>query len=94
MAKPKADLPPPEAILALADGEGRLTLRVTPGARIEMVAIEAGRLVVKVRAKPEDGKANAAVLDLLASALGIATSRLRLLRGATGRDKQVQIVTP
>lgn len=94
MARPKADLPSPAAILALADGEGRLTLRVTPGARIETVAIEAGRLLVKVRAKPEDGKANAAVLDLLARALGIATSRLRLLRGATGRDKQVQIASP
>ncbi|MDT9013612.1 MAG: hypothetical protein RL671_2281 [Pseudomonadota bacterium] len=94
MARPKADLPPAAAILALADGEGRLTLRVTPGARVEAVAIEAGRVVVKVRAKPEDGKANAAVLDLLATALGVATSRLRLLRGATGRDKQVQLVAP
>jgi uncharacterized protein YggU (UPF0235/DUF167 family) len=91
MARPKADLPPAAAILALADGEGRLALRVTPGARIETVAIEDGRLVVKVRAKPEDGKANAAVLDLLATALGVATSRLHLLRGATGRDKLVQL---
>lgn len=94
MARPKADLPPAAAILALADGEGRLTLRVTPGARVEAVAIEAGRVAIKVRAKPEDGKANAAVLDLLATALGVATSRLRLLRGATGRDKQVQLVAP
>ncbi|NBW74204.1 MAG: DUF167 domain-containing protein [Sphingomonadaceae bacterium] len=94
MARPKADLPPAAAILALADGEGRLTLRVTPGARVETLAIEDNRLTLKVRAKPEDGKANAAVLELLARALGIATSRLRLLRGATGRDKQVQIVAP
>jgi len=94
MARPKADLPPATAILALADNEGRLVLRVTSGARVETIAIEDGRLIVKVRAKPEDGKANSAVLDLLASALGIATSRLRLLRGATGRDKQVQIVAP
>lgn len=94
MARAKADLPPADAILALADGEARLTLRVTPGARVETIAIEDGRLIVKVRAKPEDGKANAAVLDLLASALGIATSRLRLLRGATGRDKQIQIAAP
>lgn len=94
MARPKADLPPAAAILALADGEGRLTLRVTPGARVETLAIEDNRLTVKVRAKPEDGKANAAVLELLARALGMATSRLRLLRGATGRDKQIQIVAP
>ena len=92
MARPKPDLPPAAAILALADGEGRLTLRVTPGARVETIMIEGGRVQIKVRAKPEDGKANGAVLELLADALGLATSRLRLLRGATGRDKQVQIV--
>ena len=91
MARPKAELPSAAAILALADADGRLALRVTPGARTESLALENGRLLVKVRAKPEDGKANAAVLDLLAGALGIATSRLRLLRGATGRDKLVQI---
>lgn len=92
MARPKVDLPPAEAIRALADDEGRLSVRVTPGARTEAVAIADGCLLVKVRTKPEDGKANAAVLDLLARALGLATSRLRLLRGATGRDKLVQIV--
>jgi hypothetical protein len=75
----------------LADAEGRLALRVTPGARTQAIEIAAGRLTVKVRAKPHDGAANDAVLALLAEALGIATSRLRLLRGATGRDKLVQL---
>ena len=91
MAKPKPDLPPAGAIRALADGEGRLALRVTPGARSESIAIEDGRLSVKVRAKPQDGAANDAVLSLLAGALGVAPSRLRLLRGATSRDKLVGI---
>lgn len=91
MAKPKPDLPPAEAVRALADGEGRLAVRVTPGARVETLEIVDGRLVVKVRAKPEDGKANDAVLALLAKALGLGTSRLRLLRGATSREKLVGI---
>jgi hypothetical protein len=91
MAKPKPDFPPSDAIRALADGEGRLALRVTPGARVEGVELGEGLLLIKVRAKPEGGKANDAVLDLVARALGVATSRLRLLRGATGRDKLVQI---
>lgn len=91
MAKPKPDLPPPEAIRALADGEGRLALRVAPGVRTQAIEIAAGRLTVKVRARPHDGAANEAVLALLAEALGTATSRLRLLRGATGRDKLVQL---
>ncbi len=91
MARPKADLAPAEAIRALADDEGRLALRVTPGARVESVAIGDGKVLIKVRAKPEDGKANEAVLALLADALGVATSRLQMLRGATGRDKLVRI---
>lgn len=75
----------------MADDKGRLTLRVTPGARSEGVAIGDGLLLMKVRARPTDGEANRAVLALLAKALGTATSRLRLLRGATGRDKLVQL---
>jgi uncharacterized protein YggU (UPF0235/DUF167 family) len=58
--------------------EGRLALRVTPGSRTESVEIGRDALLVKVRAKPQDGAANAAVLALLAEALGIATSRLRM----------------
>jgi uncharacterized protein YggU (UPF0235/DUF167 family) len=92
MARPKADFPPPEAIRALADAEGRLALRVTPGARIEGIELSEGVLLVKVRDKPQDGKANQAVLELLAEALGVATSRLQLLRGATGRDKLVRLL--
>ena len=91
MAKPKPDLPAAGAIRALADGEGRLALRVTPGSRTESMEIVEGRLLVKVRARPQDGAANAAVLALLALALGVAASRLQMLRGATARDKLVRI---
>lgn len=91
MARPKAEHPSPEAIRALADAEGRLALRVTPGARSEGIEIGEGVVLVKVRTKPQDGKANEAVLELLAEALGVATSRLQLLRGATGRDKLVRL---
>ena len=45
---------------------------------------------MKIRAKPQDGAANEAVLALLARALGVGTSRLALLRGATSREKLVQ----
>ena len=91
MAKAKPDFPPADEIRARADAAGRLAVRVTPGARSEAIELADGRVLVKVRAKPQDGAANAAVLALLAEALGVATSRLRLLRGATGRDKLVQL---
>lgn len=91
MVKPKTELPPAATIRALADAEGRLAVRVTPGTRSETLEIAEGRLLAKVRAKPEDGKATAAVLELLARALEIAPSRLSLLRGATSREKLLQI---
>jgi uncharacterized protein YggU (UPF0235/DUF167 family) len=91
VARPKAELPPAGAIRALADDSGRLALRVTPGARSERLEVGEGVLHVKVRAKAKDGEANVAAMALLGEALGVATSRLRLLRGATGRDKLVQL---
>lgn len=66
-------------------------MRVTPGARSESLEIVGGRLLAKVRAKPEDGMATGAVLDLIADALSIAPSRVQLLRGATSREKLIQI---
>ena len=91
MARPKPDLPPAEAVRALIDAEGRLAVRVTPGARQEGLEIAEGRLIAKVRAKPQDGEATAAVLGLIAAALGCAPSRVTLLRGATSREKLVSV---
>jgi len=91
MAKPKPTLPAAEVIRALVDGEGRLPVRVTPGARVETLEVSEGRLLAKVRAKPEDGKANDAVIHLVASALNLAASRVRLLRGATSREKMLAV---
>lgn len=91
MARPRAMLPDAEALRAMVDAEGALALRVTPGAKVEALDIVEGRLTAKVRAQPEDGKANAAVRDLLARALGVAPSRLELLRGASSREKQFRV---
>lgn len=66
-------------------------MRVTPGARSEGIEIEEGRVSVKVRAKPEDGKATTAVLELLALALEVAPSKVEMLRGATSREKLFRI---
>lgn len=67
-------------------------LRVTPRARREEITRDATGLKVAVFAPPEDGKANAAVQALLAQALGVAKSRLVLVRGATSREKVFRLV--
>ena len=87
MARPKPALPSAEAIRSLVDTDGRLAVRVTPGARGEALEVSGGKLIAKVRAKPEGGKANDAVISLVANAVGLAPSRITLLRGATSREK-------
>lgn len=68
-----------------------ITVRATPKAARNRIVVEEGTLKIYVTAAPENGKANAAVQKLLAKSLGIAKSRLRLVRGATSRSKVFQI---
>lgn len=72
----------------LAREGAEIAVRVTPRAsRNAVILTEDGAIKVTVTVVPEDGKANAAVQKLLAKALGVAKSRLVLIRGATARDK-------
>ncbi len=69
-----------------------LTIRAQPKARrTEIRGLHGNALKISVSAPPEDGKANEALLHFLAKKLSIARSRLTLLSGTTGRDKQVLI---
>ena len=79
---------------AVADGV-RIAVRLTPkSARDQIEGLSATRdgrpaLAVKVRAVPEKGAANAALLRLLAEALGLAPGRLSLVGGPRDRHKTV-----
>lgn len=87
MARPKPDLPPKAQIAALIDADGRLSIKATPGARVESLSVSEDVLHAKVRAKPQDGAANIAIAELIARGLGLAASRVILSRGATSRNK-------
>lgn len=71
----------------LARPGAEIAVRVTPRASRNAVVLDGETIRVLVTVVPEDGKANAAVVKLLAKALGVAKTRLALLRGATSRDK-------
>ncbi len=76
---------------ALAVPGAEIVVRATPNAGREQVTLDGTRFVIRVTVTPEDGKANKAVTKLLAKALGIAPSRLTLIRGATSRDKVFRV---
>lgn len=75
------------ALAHLAQEGAELSVRVTPGARREAIVETDDGLAVHVTAPPADGKANSAVQKLVARALGVAKTRLTLVRGASSRDK-------
>ncbi|HEY0213027.1 MAG TPA: DUF167 domain-containing protein [Paenirhodobacter sp.] len=68
-----------------------ITLRVTPRASRNAIVSGEDGLRVYVTTVPEDGKANAQVAKLLAKAMGVAKSRLVLVRGQTARDKVFRV---
>lgn len=51
-------------------------------------------LEVRVRARPIDGAATTAAERVLAGALGLRPRQVRVVRGATSRDKLVEIADP
>ena len=74
----------------------RLRLKVQPKARREGIGgltpdPDGVALKLSVGAPPEDGKANAAVIAMLAEALGVAKSAISVVSGATDRRKLVEI---
>jgi uncharacterized protein (TIGR00251 family) len=70
----------------------RVNVRLTPRAvRDEVVSFEDGVLRVRVTAPPVDGRANEALMRLLAATLDVPRSTVRLVTGATSRQKLVAI---
>lgn len=68
-----------------------IAVRVTPKASRNRIVIEDGQIRVYVTTVPEGGKANAAVVKLLAKAVGVPKSRLDLIRGQSARDKVFRV---
>ncbi|KQW81946.1 DUF167 domain-containing protein [Brevundimonas sp. Root1279] len=75
----------------------QLPVRLTPGAsadRIDGWDVDAdGRpvLKVRVRARPIEGEANAALIKLLAKTLGVPKSAVSLARGGQSRTKMLEV---
>ena len=74
------------------DGQVVLRLSVSPGAGRSLVVGRHGdALKVRVGAPPERGRANAAVVDLVASVLGVPKGDVQVVGGETSRSKRVAV---
>jgi uncharacterized protein (TIGR00251 family) len=72
-----------------------LEIRLQPRASDNALAgVNDGRLRIRVTAAPVDNAANRRMIALIAKEFGVAKSRVRLLAGATKRNKRVAIESP
>lgn len=71
----------------------RLRLRVSPGGgRAAVVGRHGDAWKLRVVAAPERGRANESVVELLATTLDLRRPKIRIVSGATSRDKVVELV--
>ena len=73
-------------------GHAELRVRVMPRAGRNAVETDGGgRIVVRVTAPAEGGRANAAVIALLAKRLGVPKRSVQIVSGVRSRDKRIRI---
>lgn len=74
------------------EAQAFLSIRVKPGAAASQIVGWQGEILeVRIAAPPREGQANAALIRLLAQALGVAPSRLSIVRGHASRHKRVAV---
>jgi uncharacterized protein (TIGR00251 family) len=71
----------------------KIKVRVTPRSSREEVVKTGDDYVVRVKALPREGKANVAVIKLLAKYFRVSRSSVRITSGLSGRNKIVEIGT-
>jgi uncharacterized protein (TIGR00251 family) len=83
-----------EVVRRRPDGSIEFAVHAVPGGgRSEVVGRHGDALKVRVAAPPEDGRANQAIVELLASALGVRASEVSLVAGGRSRQKRFVVAS-
>jgi uncharacterized protein len=76
----------------IVDGGVRFSVHVQPRAsKTEVAGYHGTALKVRLQAPPVDGAANDALIEFLASALGVQKRRIRIVSGQSSREKTVDV---
>jgi uncharacterized protein (TIGR00251 family) len=70
----------------------KIQVKVKPNSRTEEVSQGGDSFIIKVKEPPKEGKANQAVIKLLAKHFGVPQSRVRILSGFRSKNKVIEIV--
>jgi uncharacterized protein (TIGR00251 family) len=81
-----------DLVLSVTPTGVRIDLRVIPRSpRTKIDGVRDGRLLVRVTAPPVDDAANDAVVEALARALDVPKRSIRIVNGASARNKTVEV---
>jgi uncharacterized protein (TIGR00251 family) len=69
----------------------RISVRVIPRSSKNVLEWNEGSIRARLTAAPVDGAANAALIELLSKRLGLPRRNIEIVRGATGRQKIIEI---
>ena len=69
----------------------RHSIRVIPRAKQNKVVEEEGRLKVYLTTPPVEGRANQALIEVLAAHFQVRKGDIRIVRGEKSRDKIIEI---
>ena len=69
----------------------KIKVKVKPNSTTEEVSREGDSFIVKVKEPPREGKANQAVIRLLAEHFGVPKSRVRILSGFRSKNKVIEV---
>jgi len=69
----------------------KIHVKVKPNSRIEEVSQESDSFIVKVKEPPKEGKANQAVIKLLAEHFDVPQSQVRILSGFRSKNKVIEV---
>jgi len=69
----------------------KIQVKVKPNSRTEEVSQEGNSFIVKVKESPKEGKANQAVIKLLAEHFGVSQSQISILSGFRSRNKVIEV---
>ena len=69
----------------------KIRIKVKPSSRTEEVSHEGDSFIVKVKEPPREGRANQAVIELLAEHFGVPKNQVRILSGLRSRNKIIDV---
>ena len=70
----------------------KIQVKVKPSSKTEEVSQEGDSFIIKVKEPPKEGKANQAVIKLLAEHFNVPRSQGKILSGFRSRNKIIEVV--